>query len=1036
MDGLIKFFIKNSLLVNFISIFVVVAGIIAFFSVKKETRPLVNIGSVVISTPYKGASPLDIEKLISIPIEDELSGIDGIKKIQSTSYVGLSRVYVEIDPDVKDEEKVTNDIYRAIDGITDLPKDAEEPNIFEIKTSNFPIFYILLYSDNGIKDLYEAGDLIEHKLIGAKGVSEVEFYGKMDPVFDVIVDPVFLEKYNLSFNDLIGIISSYNNSGPAGSIVSTVEDTQIRLDQELNSTQKISDLIVRINEYGKDIKIRDVATVVQDYEFNRVVNRFEGKNAIGISIKKSNEADTIKTAASIKQTLNEIDKLLPKTVKYKIIFDDSTYVKDTLKFTSQNALVGFIMVLLILFIGLNNFKMSLVTSLGLPFSFFGAILMIYLLGYSLNMMTLIGVILVVGMLVDDAIVVSENIYFNYEKGLPIEDACVIGVKQVFFPVLGAVSTTVLSFLPLIFMKGIMGKFMSVIPVAVISALIFSLFECFIVLPNHIYDIEKKYKNKSKSKKFKVSFFISKIEAFYTKFIKFVIDHSWKVSLISILFVIIVAVLTFNIIKIELFSSKGITDFSILIKGKDNIPIENTIRASEKVEEIIKKFIPLEVDSYSSTIGQAQRQHGAFLNIGTNYAKIVAYFPSLKERSIDEAVTIKKLREEISLLKIDGFEVFFDVQRGGPPTGSPVDLYIKSENFEKAEAVSQNIRNYMETIPGLVDINDTINRDRFEYKLELDQKIAVELGISAKDLQYVAMNAFEGLEVTSVRTGKYDTNIRVVYPKNYRDDINKLLNLKIKTKLNTYVPIKKILNVVKAPSPAEINRDTKERFISLTADIGDNKLSSKKANKMIRDRIPEFTENYDGVTVEFGGEEEETNEFIKDLIKLLILAFMSIFMVISLIFNSLIYPFFVVLSIPFGLAGAMIALISHNVNFSVAVMVALVGLIGVVVNDAILLIKTIVETNKSNINISFKEAVIYGSIRRLRPILLTSITTLAGLFPAAYEMFGRNEFMKQMSLVMGWGLFFSTIMTLIAIPALLVCAKSFSLALKNIFLKKL
>jgi len=1030
VHNILKFFIKNSLLVNFISVMLILGGVIATFSIKKETRPLVNIGGVVISTVYIGASPTDIESLITIPIEDALSGIDGIKKIQSISFTGLSRVYVEIDPDHSNEDKVASDIYRAVDSVNNLPLSAKEPEIFEIKTSNFPIVFLSLQSSSGVDDLYKAADLIDQDMISVSGVSKVDLYGKMDPVFDIILDPKLLEKYNLSFSDFFYVLTNYNHSGPAGSFVSKKEETQIRLDQELNSIDKIENLVLRVNEFGKSIRISDVARTEKTFKDNKVVSRFKDQTAVGVSIVKSNSGDTIKTVKGIKSKLNDISKSFPESVSYTILYDDSIFVEDTLRFTSQNALIGLFLVLIVLLFGLNNFKVSLATAFGLPVAFFGSIVLIFILGYSLNMMTLIGVILVIGMLVDDSIVVSENIFYNYEKGMSIEEAGVKGVMQVFWPVIGAVSTTIIAFMPLIFMKGVMGKFMSVIPVAVITALVFSLIECFLILPNHLVHILKL----GKHKKPKPSKVISYIERQYSKLIEVVLKRKWLFSFISIVFVVFIIVISIIILRVELFSAKGIVQFSIILKGPNNISLEKTLEASKQIEDILNDYIPDEISYYSLTAGQAERQMGAFINVGANYAGIDVYFPPLNKRPVKEEITINKIRERVLKEKHKDFNVVFDVPRGGPPIGSAVDLMIKSNDLNSAKIVSNRIKQYLNTIKGLVDITDTIDEDKYEYLIYLDQKKAFELGISARDVQLTTMSAFEGIGITSVRINRDDTEIRVRYSNLSRDNLDNLLNIKFKTRLNTYVALKSFASISKNPALSEIYRDSRSRYVSLTADISDKKLSSKKVNTMIKDNLSSFTLGIDNIKVEFKGQEEETNELVKDLIKLVIIAVISIFMIIALIFNSMIYPFFVLLAIPFGVAGALLALIMHNISISVAVMVALVGLTGVVVNDAILLIKTIVEIKNSNKEIQFIDAVALGSRRRLRPILLTSITTLAGLIPAAYELFGVNEFMKQMSLVIAWGLFFSTIMTMLAIPALLVCTKNCYLKFCSIFAK--
>ena len=1017
MDRFLRYFVTNSLLVNSITILIIVGGIISLFSIKKEARPPVNIGKVFFSTVYPGASPLDIEKLITIPIEDELAKVEGLKKLSSTSYVGLSRIIAEIDPDVDDEEAVISSLYRAINRVTDLPDGVDRPSVYEVRTSSFPVITLVVHSDKGKDSLYRGSEIIEQRLESLKAVAEVDIHGKQDPVFDVKPIPSSLSSYSVSISDIIRVLKSYNVSGPAGNIISDTEESQIRIDHELNTVKKIENLVVRVNDFGEGIKIRDVAKVVAGYKDDRKAFLFNSKIAFSVTVRKMSSVDTITSVEKIKSELEEIKKILPEGVSFDVIWDDSVYVKNTLRFTAQNALFGLGLVLIMLFIGLNNFRMSFVTAIGLPVAFLGTITVISFLGFSLNMMTLIGIIIVVGMLVDDGIVVAENIYHAVESGHTPEDAAVIGAKQVMLPVIGAVSTSIIAFIPLMFMKGVIGKFMSVIPIAVVIALVFSLFECFFILPNHI--VEGMTFGRKCVTSVKQSWLILKLEYFYVKIIKWVVHHKWLVTASTVLIMVAVGGLSYKFLRVELFSVHGIPSFSIVIKGKDNIPLKETLEVAKKVEGVVKKFLPRDLEFYSTELGSASRQRGVFLDIGTNYALVTAYFHELGKREREESEVIEDVRTAIKKLEIKGFDISLDVDKGGPPTGKPIDLEVQGEKMDRMIEVSGVISKKLRETKGFVDVSDTLSRGRYEYKLILNQKRAQELGVSASDIQLVTMSAFEGIRISSVRKGLDDCDIRVVFSNKYRSNISELLKLKMQTRLGTYIPLKKIIDVKKVPSQNNINRTSRKRFIGVTSNI-DKTISAAQANTKVREMLPEILKDYPEIKVYQGGEEAERVELLKDVLKLALIAFLSIYMIICLIFNSLKYPFFIVIAIPFGFAGAMLALLTHGEPISVSVLVALVGLSGVVVNDAILLIKTIKDFYK-NRGLSFEEAVIEGTKRRLRPIFLTSVTTLAGLFPAAYELFGVNIFMRQMSLVMGWGLFLATILTMFSLPAIITTA---------------
>lgn len=1018
MRKLIRFFSTNSILVNFLTIIIIVLGLFTVFTIKKEARPPVSMGKVVFTTVYPGASPSDVEKLVTIPLEDELSQVEGIKELTSTSYTGISRISVEIDPDVENEDSVISALYRAVNRVTDLPEDANTPESFEVKTESFPVLRLILFSSSGLHNLYKASDLLENRLESLDSITKAEATGKEDPVFDVEVNPKKLDLYDVGLTDIILALKNYNLSAPAGSIVSDTEDTQIRFFNELDDTKKIEKLVIRVNEFGKDIKVRDVATVISGFKDSKIAFKYSGKTAIGFEVSKAVGADIIEAAEQAKEELKRLEKLFPEGVTYDIIWDDSYYVKDTLGFASKNALLGLFLVLITLFLGLNSFRMSIVTSLGIPISFLGSIIILNYFGYTLNIMTLIGIILVLGMIVDDSIVVAENIFHSIENGAPPKVAVVEGSTKVVMPVIAAISTTILAFFPLIFMEGIMGKFMRAIPVAVISVLVISIIECFLILPNHILEVIRFGGNF----KIKKEGFLLRLQEKYARIIKRFLENKFKVVIATVIFFVIVLGSAVSFLKVELFSMKGIPYFNILIKGKENIPIEDTIKVAKRIEKSISKFIPEDLKAVSYTAGQLSRKYGAKLDVGTNYGMITCYFPELSERSKKEEQVIASIREEIDKVNTEGFKVSLDVQRGGPPTGKPVDLEIHGEDLNYIEKAARFLRSKLYTVKGLRDFSDNINNGRKEYRLILNQKLANELGISSFDIQQVAMSAFEGIKITSIRKGLNDCEIRVIYPKEYRNNIKRLLSLNLKSPLGTYVPLGKLVKVSKEDSPSVIDRINQKRYMNVAADITSD-VSVKYANNEVRKFMPEFEEKYPLANVKFAGEEEETNEFVSNVLKIALIALIAIYMIVSLMFNNIKYPFFIVLAIPFGLAGAMIALMIHGVNVSVAVLVSMVGLSGVVVNDSILLVNTIKDfyVNKGQ---DFKEAVINGAKRRFRPIVLTSVTTLAGVLPAAYEIFGANAFMRQMSLVMGWGLFFSTLLTMFALPAIIYSTHKF------------
>ncbi len=993
------------------TILIFAVGVMAIFSIQKELRPSVSIDKVVVVTTYTGASPVEMEKLVTIPIEEDLSPVYGIDEIESLSYTGVSQLTISIDPDVNDKSNVIQEIFRAVGNVKDLPEEVEDPIVFEIKSQVFPIYGFAVYGDSDDFILRKWAENFKDEIEMLSGVSSAEITGVRDPTIDVIVDPGKLQKHSISVSEIMLALNSWNRSAPAGYIKSDKKEIPIRVAEDLDEIGKVSKVIIRANDMGEGVIVRDVGEVKWGFKNNRKLNRYNGKKNVQITISKKENADTIQTVRSIKKLISELEKKLPAGMKTVEFRDDSVRIKTKLGSVNQNALLGLILVVVILLLMLN-WRIALVTALGLPVAFFGSIWALAFLGYTLNSMTIIGIILVVGMLVDDGVVVAENIFFHFEKGKSRRDAAIDGTFEIIIPVIGTVLTTIVAFFPLIFMSGIIGKFMSIIPVAVITCLIFSLFECVLILPNHSAEFMG-------SGKTRVTVFLNNLLLrCYRPILMMVVRRRWIITPAifgATIFVLIYFIATF---RMQMFPVRGITSFSFNIQGPANTRIEETDQIVKKLEEKVSKCLGKYITGYRSKVGSLDGRRGMSFQ-GTNTAGFKLYLLGEEELGVSPRVVVQKLRKQVRPLIPEEWDLSFEVRRHGPPIGKAVEIEISHNDYKKIEEVTEKIKSKLSMIKGATDVEDDLLTGFKEYVLEIDQQKASILGVDPLILQKTMMSSFEGMAATKVRKLDDEYDVMVMYPMEYREDISNVMSLKIKTKFNTYVSISKVAKLVPVDAIGAIKHINKKRTVVVMASLRGKKVTAYEINKKMSDYVDrEVRFQYPEVKINFGGEEEKRREMVTELMQLFLLAMIAIYMILSLVFRSALYPFFVILIIPFGFVGALFALRLYGEIVSLPALISFVGLTGVVINDAIILVTYIRDRYHEARNMV--SSVIEGGLRRIRPIFITTITTFMGLIPAIYEVGGQDANMRPMAIVIAWGLVFATIMTMLFIPGFMVC----------------
>lgn len=1014
---LAEFSVKQSLFINLLSIFAIIAGLIAAFAMSREAFPNVSMDIVMINTAYPGSSAVEVEKLITIPLEKELREVDDIEEMKSSSVEGLSAIIIKLSPDVKNKDKIVTDIQRAVDRVNDIPDDAEDPLVMERNTKNIPVISVALSGDMEERALQDMAETLEDRMLDIDGVATAWRYGWRNREIWVEVDPEKLREYHMSVEEVMESLKKRNISVPGGSFTQGALELNIRTTGEFSTTKEIEDVVIRANDTGNWIRVKDVANVVDAFHEENMIDKAFGTRCVYLVIIKKSSADAIKTVGLIKDELERFKETAPPGLNTAYVDDMSFYISRRLNVLKRNGIVGFVLVVISLLTFLNR-RVAIVTALGIPIAFLATFVIMSFLGMSINLITMFGLIVVLGMLVDDGIIIAENCYRYMESGMSAKEAAVKGTQEVMKPVTATILTTMAAFTPLMMMTGIMGKFIRSIPIVIIIALFASMFEAFIVLPSHISDfvrIKKDKNGKAISKKNTVWF--KNLLTFYTKVLKAAIERRYKVCLGVLLAFIFCIILAVKVMPVEMFSSRGIEIFFIRAEAEIGTPVDKTDEYISKVEDEIAKLPENELDAFVTQIGlMGEDPHDPHTKRGTHLAQTVVYLTPESARKRNAGQIIDALKEKTK--DLGGFKKLnYEKVRPGPPIGKPVAIRIRGESYDIMKVISAKFKDYLNTIPGVSDVNDDYEAGKEELMVVVDEDAAASAYLTIGEIARSVRSAFEGGVATSIKREKAAEEIDVLvrFPEDQRNSMKAFDKILIPNRYGNLIPLKEVAKLEKKEGLFEVSHLDGKRVINIKADIDTDVTKSVIVNKNIIKEFKDIESQYPGYTIKYGGEHEEMTKSMASLFKSFALAFILIFMILSTNFKSLIHPLVVMVAIPFGIIGVIVMFLIHGESLSFLAFIGIVGMSGVVVNDSIVLVDFI--NNLRQKGMDRRCSIIEAGQLRLRPVILTTVTTFFGLMPVAYQIGGGDPILIPMAMAMCWGLVFATALTLIVIPCI-------------------
>lgn len=1019
MQKMLEFFISNKLLVNILIVVVFIFGIYSFLHIQQDVMPSVDFDLMFIEVFYPGASPSDVEVNAVVPIEREIAKITGIEEYTSLSIENSGSIFITIDSDVDDKQSVKDEVFRSITlgNIPDLPSEIEDIRIVDRNPKLREVYAIAVFPKDTIgvseAELYAYVDRLEDKLLKVTGVSDVKETGYRDSEIHINVNPNKAKRLQVSLNEIVQSIQTRNIRSTGGTIQSLYEEQSVVTIGQFDDPMDVGDVIIRSTFTGTRVRIKDIAHVEDGFEEENVQVRVNKEKAVVLGIVKKANADIMTTVDNIKNLLKNDKELASEKFDIRVVSDGSLSIDALLKVVESNAIIGFILVIFVLLIFLD-FRTSFWTAFGLPISMLIVMAFMYLAGYTLNILSLCAMIMVLGMLVDDGIVIAENVYAKKRSGMSPIEATTGGILEVIPPVVASHITTIVAFLPALMITGRMGKFIAVFPIVVTVMLIASFFEAIFILPSHLAH------SKIALKKGKDWF--EPITRFYERILKKVLKWRYLVVVVFIGILIGAIFISRDTIKnFVLFYDDSAEKININLDAPKGTSLEAMADLTSEVEDRVQKIIPEEllISSMASIGKHYKRQISA--EKYENWATVgIALIPK-SERTATAKDIIAELRREINVKKLPQFtKIQMSAEKMGPSTGEAFNVKIIGHNKGDVDSVRAQMEAFLATIPGVKDIgNDQIGGKK-ELILKFNYEHLAGLGLTVQDVASTVRTAYYGTNATSIETSDKKLNFRVKVDDAFQKNEKFLLQLLIPNRQGRLIRIGDVASIESRESAANINHYDGARAVTVTADVNEDVITPSQVTRMVMEEFRDVPRLFPNIYLEVGGEARETMMSIVDLAIAFAIASLLIYLVLILLFKSLSQPFVILLTIPFGVVGALVAFTAHGIPLTFLGIIGIIGLSGVVVNDSVVMIHFINKIFAGSSAPDKKQAIdaiATGAKKRLRPIILTTVTTVAAVMPTVYGIGGTSQMIVPVVMAMAYGLLFATLLTLVFTPSL-------------------
>jgi len=1029
MKNIAKFFIENSKLTIVLSLGLVFYGLQGLQSMNAESFPAVALATATVVTVYDGATASDIETKITKPLEDEIRGVTGLKKVQSTSQAGRSTIVITVDmddPKVNVSETM-DEIQKAVDRTTDLPTDLRDPPEFEeLKSEEFPVIEVAVTGDNTGRKRDKIADLLKEEMEDNSSVKKARLVGYQERTFDIHLDLEKLKDNYISVSEITRNIQSRNSNTPGGALRTSDTQKLVRVEGKIKSVDDLNKLVVRSNFSGKSILLEDVANVKESAQEAQVLARYNGEESVLIVITKKAGADTIKMVGELDSLIAGYKERYPEFT-FDIYQSEGQKVKDRVDVLSGNALSGLVLVIVFLLIFLPG-KIGVAASLSLPLAMLGTVGFMPSFGMNIDAITVLALVIALGMMVDNSVVISENFTRLRLDGLTPLDAAVKSIESLWLPITATAFTTIAAFMPMLVTKGVMGQFIKWIPIVVCLALVLSLLESFFFLPMRLVWAGKKVKERDESGN---SDWFSKFEVKFENFMKIVVRLRY---LMLVCFLGVVSFSLFMMVgmnRFELFPADQTEAYIARLEMPRGTRVEETHRRLKDVSAQIKEVLGDDVEHVVARAGTSQMGPGdPKAKDGNDVGMVIIFVSEYAKLNIPFTEILKKLK---TIQPEYAVSLTFQELINGPPVGNPIDASFRSNSEEDIDKMISLVKSELASTDGVenLNVNDVVGDD--EVFVDIDYARAARLGIDVAAAGRTIRTAVSGTVVSDVTLDNKDVDLVLRFKEKYRRTPSDLEKIEIIDPRGNLVPLGSFASFRVERGTPQVKRFDFKRSKTLTGDVDTEKISSIEANAIVSKVFEENKNNIPSVSLVFGGAQESTNESMSSLFAALKLSLIGIFALLVFLFKSYLRPLIIMTTIPLGLLGFSVAFFLHGRPVSFLALIGIIGLGGIIVNSGIVLISFIDEMRAEG-KLELNEILAKASGLRLRAVFVTSLTTISGLLPTAYGIGGNDALLIPMTLAMAWGLTSGTLLTLIWVPPAYAILEDFDRLMKNLFSK--
>ncbi len=1019
------FSLENRIFVSVLYLLCLGLGIFSARGAIVDVYPDVSFDAAQVVVVWPGAAPSEIESSVTRRLEDEIEDVAGIDRFISSSERDRCILDVKFREDLSDEEFQRNfeDLRAAVQRVRDLPPDAERPQVRKITVSElYPLLTVVVTSElpDRLVTIREVARELRERLQTVDGVLRVADLGIPEREWKVFVDEGRLKAAGFTLLEVVDRLRARHVEFSAGSLAVGRSEVTVGTSGEVGRAAELLDLILVARPDGTALRLRDVATVVEEFEKPDHIDRYNGRPCINLAIAKNKEAHALDVKARLLEVIRQFrqDAGLPADIETAITIDTTLILKNRISVLVSSLGLGIVLVFFILwlFLGLKN---SLLAILGIPFSFLLAYSVLHQMGVTINAITLFSLVLVSGMVVDDAIVVLENIYRHVSAGVPLHQAIITGVGEVAWPVLSASLTTMAAFLPLLLTEGVVGEFMSIIPKTVALVLLASLFECVLLLPAHYAHRGEKKPPTGVVRATNALF--DRLGVRYARLLDRLLQHPGRILAFNLALAAVGMFLS-NKLPVELFPS-DFQAFYANIYADPESGLETTSEAVREVEKLVAQELGGRVDSFTTSVGVTFTDDNQVL-VKPSVAQLLVYANEDWSKDHDPMEIIQDLRKRTDGLVRGKGEYRFqrikvDTFQDGPPTGKPVAVRIATPDYGEGKALAREFVDFLGNRPGVFSISDNLDEGPLEMRLVPKEDRLAESAVPFAEAARLLFAANEGIEIGELLPAGEEeaVTLRVQLDPRDRKRPEAFLDLDLRQPTGTLVPLESVARFAAERSPAALYHYDGQRVVTVTADVDTKVTDSQRTNEAMMAHLQTIQSRYPGATVTFGGEFEETKKSFDSQKRAFFIALLLVYAILVAQFRSFSVPLVVMTVVPFSFIGVVLGLWILDLPFTIMTFIAIVGLSGVVVNDSIVLVEFITEARRRGE--SMHDAVLAGVRTRLRPIFLTTLTTVLGLLPTALGLTGKSKIWSPFAATISFGLLLAMFLTLFLVPAVFV-----------------